>query len=87
MGRVTYSLLSVVALAAGLAFAQPVHSEDDPVKSLTLTLEGACDPKNSRLFVESKHPTKNDRRHVALESCRQQTRGHGSISNRSRFSR
>jgi len=50
--------VSVAALAASLAFAQTARAEDDPVKNLTLSLEGACDAKNSRLFVENKNPTK-----------------------------
>ncbi|HYM35721.1 MAG TPA: hypothetical protein VET48_10020 [Steroidobacteraceae bacterium] len=59
MGRVTYSIVSVAALTVWLACAPAVRAADeDPVKSLTLTLEGACDAKNSRLFVESKHATK-----------------------------
>jgi len=45
-------------MAAWLAFAQPAQAEDDPAKNLTLSLEGACDAKNSRLFVENKHATK-----------------------------
>jgi hypothetical protein len=59
MGRVTYLTVSTAALVALLACASPVRAADeDPVKSLTLSLEGACDAKNSRLFVESKHQTK-----------------------------
>lgn len=59
MGRVTNVFLSAAA-AAWLVLA-PIAAraaDEDPVKSLTLLLEGACDPKNNRLFVESKHPSK-----------------------------
>jgi hypothetical protein len=59
MERVAYKKIGIVAAAAWLAFAPLARSADeDPVKSLTLILEGACDPKNSRLFVESKHATR-----------------------------
>jgi hypothetical protein len=58
MGRVGYS--GIVLLIAGwLAIAPMVRAaEEEAAKSLTLILEGACDPKNSRLFVESKHATR-----------------------------
>jgi hypothetical protein len=58
MGRVAYILITI-ALVAAVAFAPLARGADeDPVKSLTLVLEGACDAKNSHLFVESKHATK-----------------------------
>ena len=59
MGRVAYKTIGVAAAAAWLALAPVARGADeDAAKSLTLILEGACDPKNSRLFVESKHATK-----------------------------
>jgi hypothetical protein len=58
MGRVTYSLICAAAIAATCAIALPARADDDAVKNLTLILEGACDAKNSRLFVESKHATR-----------------------------
>jgi hypothetical protein len=59
MGRVAYKRIGCVAAAVWLAFAPVARSaEEEAAKNLTLILEGACDPKNSRLFVESKHATK-----------------------------
>ena len=61
MGRVaikTRNILGVVA-AAFLTLAPISYgAEEEAAKNLTLILEGACDPKNSRLFVESKHASR-----------------------------
>ena len=58
MGRVRHSLIGVAAIATLLAHAPQSRADDEAAKSLALLLEGSCDAKNSRLFVESKHPTK-----------------------------
>src|SRR5262245_387800 len=59
MGRVASIRIGGVAAAVWLTFAPVVRGADeDAAKSLTLILEGACDPKNSRLFVESKHASR-----------------------------
>jgi hypothetical protein len=57
MRHVVY--ITMIAGAALFALIPVVHAaEEDPAKNLALILDGACDPKNSKLFVESKHPTK-----------------------------
>ena len=59
MERVNYKIFISVVAAVWLACAPIARAADeDPTKSLTLILEGACDPKNSRLFVESKNTTR-----------------------------
>lgn len=58
MGQVAFPTLRAAVLAAGMLVVHPAFAEDDPVKSVTLKLEGACDPKNSRLFAESAHGSK-----------------------------
>ena len=57
MGR----LAIIISIAAAVwLFGAPVlrAAEEEAAKSLALILEGACDPKNSKLYVESKHATK-----------------------------
>jgi hypothetical protein len=58
MGRVAQSLIGIAMSAALFMHAPHARAEDDAAKNLTLILEGQCDPKNSRLFVESKHASK-----------------------------
>ena len=61
MGRVAFkSKCTIGAIAAAWLVLAPVvfSAEEEAAKNLTLILEGACDPKNSRLYVESKHATR-----------------------------
>lgn len=45
-------------LAPGLA-VRAQDAVDDPVKSVELRLDGACDEKNSRLWLSNNHQTKS----------------------------
>lgn len=58
MERVAYK--TIIAAAAAWLILSPMarSADEDPVKSIALLLEGSCDPKNSRLFAESKHATR-----------------------------
>jgi hypothetical protein len=61
MGRVAFKTINTIGVVAAgwLALASMSYgAEEEAVKNLTLVLEGACDPKNSRLYVESKHATR-----------------------------
>jgi len=60
MGFAKHLMTIAVSIAAGVLLSSPIVSaaDEDPVKSVELKLEGACDTNNKRLWLHNNHPTR-----------------------------